>query len=160
MSTGIKQRHAKHPMETVHGEVIDDKKQELTREQWHEELGRGIIKRKDEMQDATIDLALRVLAAQESLEWSVHHFAQSWHNWGQQANERLKDLRMWRMAFDLEVKTLLRDAADIRQFFLDDKHIEEVKRLKEFVELCERLKALKQDGTLDAVMDSMLKLAT
>src|SRR6516164_3770554 len=144
MSAGIKSRHEKHPMERVHGEIVEGDEPK-TQEDWHKQLGEGICKRKDEMQDASIDLALRVLAAQESLEWSVTHFAKSWHNWGETANERLQDLRMWRMSFNSEVKQLLTDAADIRKFFLDDKHIEEVRRLKEFVELCERLKALKAD---------------
>lgn len=157
MSTGIKTRHPKHPMEAVHGEVVDAQ-QPKTKEEWIKELSEGILKRRTELEDKNVDLALRVLAAMESMEWSVTHFSIAWQHWGETANERLHDLRMWRMAFDAEVKVLLRDAADIRNFFLDEKHIEEAKRLREFVELCERLKALKADGTLDAITDAILKL--
>jgi len=156
--SGIKQRYPKHPMEFAHGEVIDEAPEPMTKEQWVKELSEGILKRRTEMENANIDLALRVLAAMESMEWSVTHFGSAWHQWGKTANERLHDLRMWRMAFENEVKTLLRDASDIRKFFLDEKHVEEVRRLKEFVEVCERLKALKTDGTLDALINAILTL--
>ena len=150
------ERHPVHPMETVHGDVV---MLEKSKEEFNAELGHGIIKHKEKLNDQSVDLALRVLEAQESLEWSVNHFKKSWFDWAKTANERLHDLTMWRMSFGREVKQLLTDAADIRQFFLDEKHLEEVRRLREFVELCERLKALKADGTLDAVTDIMLKLA-
>jgi hypothetical protein len=47
---------------------------------------------------------------------------------------------------------------DVRQFFLNENHETEVARLKEFVELCERLQKLKASGFLDTVADTMLKL--
>ena len=36
---------------------------------------------------------------------------------------------------------------------------EEIARLKEFVDLCERLQRLKRDGVLDALANTMIKLA-
>jgi hypothetical protein len=48
---------------------------------------------------------------------------------------------------------------EVRQFFLEGDYEKEIERLHEFVDLCERLKALTQDGFLDAVADTLLKLA-
>jgi hypothetical protein len=48
---------------------------------------------------------------------------------------------------------------DVRQFFLEDDYKKEIARLHEFIDLCERLKALKEEGLLDAVSDIILKLS-
>ena len=70
----------------------------------------------------------------------------------------LPELRNWRMSMDAELSMVLKHFGEVRQFFLSDKHDAEVKRLREFVELMERLKALKDSGFLDRVADTMLKL--
>jgi hypothetical protein len=48
---------------------------------------------------------------------------------------------------------------DVRQFFLGPDYEREQKRLVEFVDLCERLKRLKDSGFLDTVADTMIRLA-
>jgi hypothetical protein len=48
---------------------------------------------------------------------------------------------------------------EVRQFFLGSDYDAEIKRLREFVDLCERLNKLKESGFLDSVADTMLKLA-
>lgn len=70
----------------------------------------------------------------------------------------MADLRNLRIGVTHEIGTITRELADLRKFLLDDRHQSEVARLKEFIELCERLKALKESGFLDAVADTMLKL--
>ena len=75
------------------------------------------------------------------------------------ATECLKELRDAKSALTIENNILLRDLKEVRQFFLGPEHRQEIERLKEFVELCERLQKLKQDGTLDAVADTILRLA-
>ena len=67
-------------------------------------------------------------------------------------------MREKKFALESETRQLLSAFGDVRQFFLDDRHEEQVKRLAEFVALCERLKALKETGFLDTVADTMLKL--
>lgn len=71
----------------------------------------------------------------------------------------LNDLRSTRMAAVSEVSQMTQPLKDIRQFFLGHDYETQIKRLKEFVDLCERLEALKENGTLDAVADTMIKLA-
>jgi hypothetical protein len=48
---------------------------------------------------------------------------------------------------------------EVRAFFLDKDYATELARLREFVEVCERLKLLKDCGFLDTVADTMLRLA-
>ena len=48
---------------------------------------------------------------------------------------------------------------EIRKFFMDDEHEKQIARLKEFVEVCERLNELKNSGFLDSVANTILKLA-
>lgn len=72
--------------------------------------------------------------------------------------ETINRIREQRMALQTETRTLMSALRDVREFFLEDKHEEEVHRLTEFVQLCERLKRLKDSGFLDTVADTMLKL--
>jgi hypothetical protein len=67
-------------------------------------------------------------------------------------------LREKRYAIDTETRLMMNQLKEVRQFFLDEKHDREVDRLREFVDLCERLKALKDSGFLDTIADTILKL--
>lgn len=68
-------------------------------------------------------------------------------------------LRRNRSAVMTEVGTLLNALRDVRQFFMDADYHVELERLRDFVEVCERLKALKESGFLDDVAETMLKLS-
>lgn len=74
------------------------------------------------------------------------------------SNQYIADIRAVRMAVATEVSQIIQPLSDIRKFFLAHDHKDEVARLKEFVDLCERLQALKSTGFLDTVADTMLKL--
>lgn len=67
-------------------------------------------------------------------------------------------LREKRFAIDTESRLMMNQLKEVRQFFLDEKHDREVDRLREFVDLCERLKVLKESGFLDTIADTILKL--
>jgi hypothetical protein len=71
----------------------------------------------------------------------------------------LEDVRQARMAVVGEIAHLLLPLKEVRQFFLGKDYDQEIARLKEFTSLCERLAALKKDGTLDAIADTIIKLA-
>lgn len=71
----------------------------------------------------------------------------------------LEDLRLTRMAMVTETSQILKPLREIRQFFLGPDYHNELQRLKDFVELCERLEALKTSGFLDKVADTMLTLS-
>lgn len=69
------------------------------------------------------------------------------------------DLMMQRMSVVSECAKCVNALRDVRQFFFGPDYDKEQKRLAEFVELCERLKALKDSGFLDTVADTMIRLA-
>lgn len=71
----------------------------------------------------------------------------------------LEDIRQTRMAVVAETSQMSKSLREVRQFFLGGDYQNEIARLREFVDLCERLQALKKDGTLDALADTMIKLA-
>lgn len=76
------------------------------------------------------------------------------------AREGLQKARAFRMNLVGEIAGARAPLEDLRKFFLSDTHKEEIRRLNEFVDLCERLKALKDSGFLDTVADTMLRLAS
>jgi len=71
----------------------------------------------------------------------------------------LEDIRQVRFAVVTETAQMTGPLKEVRQFFLGGDYKEEVARLKEFVDLCERLQKLKESGFLDSVADTMLRLA-
>lgn len=75
------------------------------------------------------------------------------------STEALLKTRSSRMSLVTEIATSLKSLRDLRQFFLGPDHEQEQKRLAEFVEVCERLKALKDSGFLDTVADTMIRLS-
>ncbi len=72
---------------------------------------------------------------------------------------QIKNIREHRFAATSETKQILGELRDIRKFFLESDYQKEMERLRLFVDLCRELKALKADGTLDAICDSALHLA-
>jgi hypothetical protein len=126
--------------------------------EFDEELGREMAKRTDKLGHVEVDLAMQVKQAREFLSWSATHMREAWFDWMTEANKALADMRMLRMSLETESKLALASAGDVRKFFLTGDHVEEVARLKDLVATIERLKALKADGTLDAIADTILKL--
>ena len=75
------------------------------------------------------------------------------------AAEVLTELRHKRMAMVGEVSQALQSLREVRQFFVGPDYERERERLAEFVDLCERLRVLRDCGFLDQVADTMLRLA-
>lgn len=73
--------------------------------------------------------------------------------------DHVKLLRDARFALTTEAGQCLASLKEVRKFFFDSDYHMEMARLKEFIGLCNELKQLQSDGTLDAISDVMLKLA-
>lgn len=71
----------------------------------------------------------------------------------------LEDIRSTRFSVVTETSQITGALKEVRQFFLGSDYKEEISRLREFVDLCERLNSLKESGFLDNVADTMLRLA-
>lgn len=75
------------------------------------------------------------------------------------AKNYLQDIRATRMSMVSEVSAMTGPLREVRQFFHGADYDVEIKRLREFVDLCERLNALKESGFLDTMADTMIRLA-
>jgi hypothetical protein len=108
---------------------------------------------------AAESLVDRAKEATAALDYLANHYQKSWIDISDLLASAVGEIRGKRFAVESETKQMLSALADVRKFFLDDRHETEVKLLGEFVDLCERLKVLKDSGFLDAVADTMLNLS-
>ena len=105
-----------------------------------------------EIVNATLEMSAHVMDQMAEINKIIEAFKPVYKNY-------IGELRGARMGIASEVNTIRKDLEDLRKFFLADEHTTEMKRLQEFVTLCERLKALKESGFLDTVAETMLKLS-
>lgn len=72
--------------------------------------------------------------------------------------ELSKDLRQKRTSLNTEFRLSLALFKDIRKFFIEKDHSLQINNINEFMEVCEHLKELIDNGTMDAITDAILKL--
>jgi hypothetical protein len=106
----------------------------------------------------TEELQARAQEVWDSIDYLLSHVTEPTNQYLDFINTALKTVREQKMALQAETRGLLGALREVREFFLEDKHETEVRRLVEFVELCERLKRLKDSGFLDTVAETMLRL--
>jgi hypothetical protein len=71
----------------------------------------------------------------------------------------IETIRGKRMTMIAETSQMVGALKEIRQFFLGADYKDEIQRLSEFIDLCERLHKLKESGFLDTIADTMLSLS-
>lgn len=123
------------------------------------EVASSAIKKTERTLSNLDSLVDRALDARAALDIMTDKWRVSWMDFIEQSEERIKTLRETRFAFDSETRLLMASLKEVRQFFLDANHDQEVARLREFVDLCERLQKLKESGFLDTVADTLIKLS-
>lgn len=104
-------------------------------------------------------LARAAIDARGVLEENMHALGGGMEELQGQVKVALEDIRQSRFAFVSEVQQMLNPLKELRAFLLDHQYETEIKRLREFCDLCERLQRLKADGTLDALADTIIRLA-
>lgn len=97
--------------------------------------------------------------AKEALRTAVEGIGENMDKIKPMKKELIENLRGMRMTTTTEVAAMLKPLEDLRKFFLGAEHDKEIARLREFVDLCERLETLKKSGFLDTVADTMLRLS-
>ena len=70
----------------------------------------------------------------------------------------IESVRQTRFAVVSETAQMIEPLKEVRQFFLGNDYKDQIAHLREFVDLCERLNALKMSGFLDSVAETMLRL--
>lgn len=126
---------------------------------FNQDIGHKLIQKTKSNIEQQEEFVQRVQDAKMGLELAVTTFRKSSLDFLEEMTKYLTDVRQTKVALGTETRQLLAQCQDVRTFFLSPEHTNEVQRLKEFVEICERLKALKESGFLDNVADTILKLA-
>jgi hypothetical protein len=105
------------------------------------------------------DLARAAVDARGVLLENLKDMGSGMEDFNARTKAALDDVRQTRFAFVTEITQMLHPLRELRQFLLGSDYETEITRLSTFVDLCERLQKLKKDGTLDAIADTMIKLA-
>ena len=122
------------------------------------DVGRKIVKEVVKNKSRDEEIAEGVREARAYLESCMNTMRKEWFDWQATADGSVRDMRQFRMALTSESKQIAEACKDVRGFLMSDAHAEEMRRLQEFVALCERLRELKNDGTLGYVVDAILKI--
>lgn len=128
-------------------------------EQITNDIGHKLVQQTKSNLQQQRDFVAEVQDAKLALELAVTTFRKSTIDFLEEMTKYLTDIRQTKVALGAETRQLVAQCQDVRTFFLSPEHVAEVQRLKEFVEICERLKALKESGFLDNIADTILKLA-
>lgn len=123
------------------------------------ELYEAVIAEMNKHPDALTPLARAAVDARQVLEQSINGLASLEEDFKSRSKIALEELRQTRFAIVSEVASMASPLKDIRQFFVGPTHELEITRLKEFVDLCERLHRLKESGFLDNIADTILRLS-
>lgn len=117
-----------------------------------------MIKEADARPDQITELLNKTLAAKEALFAAMNDLGETVHGFKKTTDDYSKDLHAFKASVILDLGAAKKEMADVRKFFLEKEHVTEIDRLKEFLDLCDRFKKLKDDGVLDVITDCILKL--
>ncbi len=127
------------------------------RRDWIEVISHGISM--DKIDDGLREARAEMVASRTELEKTVNDLAALQTTIEGRLVDHITTLRAARMSAVQEIALSTQALRDVRKFFMESDYHEEMRRLRDFVEVCERLKRLKDDGVLDAICDSALHLA-
>jgi hypothetical protein len=130
-----------------------------TTEQLDVDIAHSVISGTEKAVKENESLVQRLNDAKAALDFGCSTFKASQLDYMDDSTKFLNELRLTRMAIDTETKRILTACADARKFFTEPEHVIEMQRMREFVGMMEKLKALKESGFLDAVADTILKLS-
>ena len=117
-----------------------------------------MIKEAEARPDQISALLTKTLEAKEALYAAMNELGETVHGFKHHTNEYSKDLHAFKSSVILDLGAAKKEMADVRKFFLEKEHVTEIERLKEFLDLCDRFKKLKDEGVLDVITDCILKL--
>jgi hypothetical protein len=106
----------------------------------------------------TEDLIEKSRELTAAIDYLVTEIRGPWAEYQEFIKSAIGTVREQRIALGSETRLLMSALKEVRQFFLDETYEAEINRLHEFIDLCERLQALKESGFLDTVADTILKL--
>ena len=105
------------------------------------------------------ELAVAIGEARRVLDDSIQNINATMQEYDRVMAEALATVRNKRMGTVAEAAATVTALKEVRAFFLGKDYKEEIARLNEFIDVCERLKKLKDSGFLDTVADTMIRLS-
>ena len=121
-------------------------------------VARNMINEAGGRPDQISVLLTKTLEAKEALYAAMNDLGETVHGFKKTTDDYSKDLHAFKSSVILDLSAAKKEMADVRKFFLEKEHVTEIERLREFIQLCERFKALKDAGVLDVITDAILKL--
>lgn len=144
-----------HPAQPAAGQQYEKKDNDV----FNVEIATEAIKRTADSLTGIRKLVDEAMDARAALDILCDYWKKEWMDFMEQSDQRLRELRMARMAFEVETKVLMASLKDIRQFFLDKNYEDEMKRMKDFVAVCYQMQELKKSGFVDTIADTLIKLS-
>jgi len=124
-----------------------------------EDLAMAICDQIKKMPRETRPLVLAAEDARTTIDQLFLGIGKDMDGFRENIKKHLAELRGLKMNYLGEVNAIKKELAELRTFFVGADHDREIVRLREFVELCERLSEVKKSGILDAMADTIVKLA-
>lgn len=118
-----------------------------------------VIQTANQIPEVMSNITEQAIEAKTALAEACNRIGENMEKLKPMKKDMIDELRGLRMTTTTEVAAMLKPLEDLRKFFLGAEHDKEIARLREFVDLCERLQTLKESGFLDSVADTMLKLS-
>lgn len=113
----------------------------------------------DRMAKETSPIVRQAQDARRIVDELVHGIGGDMERFKASVRIHLEDIRQARMAIVTETSQMSGPLKEVRQFFLGADYKDQIARLTEFVNLCERLQKLKDCGFLDRVADTLIRLS-
>ena len=74
------------------------------------------------------------------------------------SNKQLEELRLARMAIERETKMITQSIRDAAAFLNTEEAKAGIESMRKYVEVCERIQTLRNDGTFDTVLNAFLSM--
>lgn len=110
-----------------------------------------LVKRANGSKERVVDLEQRFRDAVKFLDEQTDSVKTTWLVWLEESSKFLTETRTWRMAIEKEMRDGTASCKAMSDFLASPETRQSLAVLREFVDLAERLKALKESGHLDSL---------
>lgn len=121
-------------------------------------IAKEVVASTERSQQEIVKLAEDYKNAADFLDSATESVNSAWIKWLRDSKQYLFELRTWKMALQTECAEGKKLAKDLNDFLLSEETEGKLKLLKEFVDVAERMKALKDSGFMDSIVDVLLKI--
>lgn len=125
----------------------------------HTKLFNYLKKMSTETKERIAEVAKEWESVQQIMDYAAHHVNKDWLDARDKIPGLLADIRSLRMSLSAELKQIQQAAKDMDEWTSGEESLKRKQQLSEIVSLCERFKAIQEQGVFDRVMEVLLKHA-